>query len=136
MNILPHYLQLYQQILKSLQTHSNLFSPQKQKAGRKPKLTDEQIAAIFILSYITSMKVLTFAKLLIDNSIQSYHIFRKSRLKRVYTLLRNYHIQKLIWILILKLIIGKKVKLIVDGTILEVAKVMLGKEEEENMECA
>ena len=69
------------------------------------------------------MKVLTLAKLLVDNSIQSYHIFRKSRLKRVYTLLRNYHIQKLIWVLILKLIIGKKVKLIVDGTILEVAKV-------------
>ena len=69
------------------------------------------------------MKVLTLAKLLIDNSIQSWHIFRKLRLKRVYTLLRNYHIQKLIWILILKLIIGKKVKLIVDGTILDVAKV-------------
>ena len=48
--------------------------------GRKPKLTDIHIAAIFILSYIPNTKVLTLAKLLIDPSIHSWHIFRSYRL--------------------------------------------------------
>ena len=39
----------------------------KAKAGRKPKLTDTHIAAIFILSYITNTKVLTLANYLLTH---------------------------------------------------------------------
>ena len=69
------------------------------------------------------MPVLNLARLLIDPSIQSWHLFRKSRTQRVYKLLREYMINRALLIILLKLILGKKVKLIIDGTILEVAKV-------------
>ena len=64
----------------------------KANAGRKPKLTDIHIADFFILSYIANSKVLTLAQLLIDPSIQSWHIFRRYRLKSVYRILREYNL--------------------------------------------
>ena len=61
MEIIPPYLRIYQQILKDLENAFPFLNVPKAKAGRKPKLTDIHIAAIFILSYITNTKVLTLA---------------------------------------------------------------------------
>jgi hypothetical protein len=58
---------------------------------------------------------------LIDPNIKSYHLFRKTRTQRVYRLLKEYRNRRILSILFVKLLLGKKVKLIVDGTILEVA---------------
>ena len=90
MEIIPPYLRIYHQLLKDLENAFPFLNVPKPTAGRKPKLTDIHKAAIFILSYITNTKVLTLAKLLIDPSIQSWHIFRRYRLKRVYRILREY----------------------------------------------
>ncbi|MCX7971942.1 MAG: hypothetical protein N2657_01810, partial [bacterium] len=76
---------------------------------------------LFILSYLTRSPVLTLAKLLIDPSINSYHIFRKARQKRIYSNLRQFMLWKVQIVLVLKFLSGKKLKLIVDGTILPVA---------------
>ena len=75
MEIIPPYLRIYQQILKDLENALPFLNVPKAKAGRKPKLTDIHIAAIFILYYITNTKVLTLAQLLIDPSIPYCHIF-------------------------------------------------------------
>ena len=53
MEIIPPYLRIYQQILKDLENAFPFLNVPKAKAGRKPKLTDTHIAAIFILSYIS-----------------------------------------------------------------------------------
>ena len=90
MEIIPPYLRIYQQILKDLENAFPFLNVPKPNAGRNPKLTDFHIAAILILSYKTNTKVLTLALLLIDPSIQSWHIFRRCRLKRVYRILREY----------------------------------------------
>ncbi|MCS7307402.1 MAG: hypothetical protein NZ526_02495 [Aquificaceae bacterium] len=76
---------------------------------------------LFILSYVTYSPVLTLAKLLIDPSINPYHIFRKARQKRIHSLLRQFMLWKVQIMLVLKFLSGKKVKLIIDGTILLVA---------------
>ena len=65
MVIIQPYLRIYQQILKDLENALPYLNVPKAKAGRKPKLADIHIAAIFILSYITNTKVLTLAQLLI-----------------------------------------------------------------------
>ena len=95
----------------------------KAKAGRKPKLTDIHIAAIFILYYITNTIVLTLAQLLIDPSIQSWLIFRSYRLKRVYRILREYKLHKLRLMILARLLYGKKIELVIDGTIVDIANV-------------
>ena len=92
-------------------------------AGRKPKLTDTHIAAIFILSYITNSKVLTLAKLLIDPSILSWHSFRRYRLKRVYRILREYKLYRLKLMILARLLYGKKIELVIDGTMVDIANV-------------
>ena len=107
MEIIPPYLRIYQQILKDLENAFPFLNVPKPKAGRKPKLTDIHIAAIFILSYITNTKVLTLAQLLIDPSIQSWHIFRRYRLKRVYRILRAYKLHKLRLMILARLLYGK-----------------------------
>ena len=81
--------------LQDLENALPFLNVPKANAGRKPKLTDNHIAAILILTYKTNTKVLTIAKLLIDPSIQSRHIFRRYRLKRVYRILREYKLHKL-----------------------------------------
>jgi len=63
------------------------------------------------------------AKILIDPSIQSYHLFRKYRTARVYKLLELYRRKMNLTILILSILFGKEIKLIVDGTILRVANI-------------
>jgi hypothetical protein len=78
-------------VLKSLTFYLGL-DQEKKKAGRPPKVSDLQLCALFILSYITNTPVFTLAKSLIDPNVKSYH-----------------------------LLFGKKVKLMVDGTIPEVA---------------
>jgi len=106
------YSSLYQMILQSLTFYLRV-DQEKKKAGRPPKVSDLQLCALFILSYITNTPVLTLAKSLIDPNIKPYHLFRKTRTQKVDRLLKG--------ILFAKLLLGKKVKLIVDGTILEVA---------------
>jgi hypothetical protein len=54
-------------------------------------------------------------------NIKSYHLFRKTRTQKVYRLLKEYRNTRILSILFAKLLLGEKVKLIVDGTILEVA---------------
>ncbi|MCS6876424.1 MAG: hypothetical protein NZM36_06160, partial [Aquificaceae bacterium] len=68
-------LALYHEVLSQVEAFCNLTKP-KPKAGRKPKISDQQIMTLFILSYLTHSPVLTLARLLIDPSINSYHIFR------------------------------------------------------------
>jgi len=75
------------------------------------------------LSYITNIPVFNFAKILLDPSIQSYYLFRKYRTVRVSKLLELYRRKMNLIILILSILLGKEIKLIVDGTILRVANV-------------
>jgi len=116
-----HISNLFQQIQQSILFYCP--SLQRKKAGRNPKISDLQLCSLYILSYITNMPVLNLARLLIDPSIQSWHLFRRSRTERIYKLLREYMLNRALSIILLKLLLGKKVKLIIDGTILEVAKV-------------
>lgn len=115
-------LQVYHKILNTMQTFSKTMG-YTQKAGRKPKLSDEQIASLLILSLLTGMPVLKLARFIIDDKLMSYHIFRKSRVKRVYRLLREYMLYRVSLLILLKLASGKKIRLVVDGTLLPVANV-------------
>ncbi|MCX7990028.1 MAG: hypothetical protein N2648_05250 [Aquificaceae bacterium] len=105
---------LYHKVLSQVEAFFNL-TQQKPKAGRKPKISDQQIITLFILSCLTHSPVLTLAKLLIDPSINSYHIFRRARQKRIYSYLRQFMLWKVRMMLTLKFLSGKKLKLIVDG---------------------
>ncbi|MGC8677140.1 MAG: hypothetical protein ACP5UF_02860, partial [Hydrogenobaculum sp.] len=69
------------------------------------------------------MPVTKLAKQMIDESIASYHIFRKSRVKRVYKILRRYLQMRVLLIVVRVFIIKTKPKLIIDGTILPAANV-------------
>ncbi len=115
-------LEVYHRILQTIQTFSKAID-HSPKVGRKPKLSDEQIASLFILSFLTGTPVLKLARLLISNKIMSYHIFRKSKVRRVYRLLREYMLYRVYLLMLLKLTAGKKIRLVVDGTILPVANV-------------
>jgi hypothetical protein len=76
-------------VLKSLTFHLGV-DQEKKRAGRPPKISGIQLCALFILSYITNIPVLTLAKSLIDPNIKSYHLFRKTRTQKVYRLLKEY----------------------------------------------
>jgi hypothetical protein len=76
---------------------------------------------LFILSYITNTPVFTLAKSLIDTKYQVLSSIPKNKNPEVYRLLKEYRNRRILSILFAKLLLGKKVKLIVDGTILEVA---------------
>jgi len=110
-------LDLFYHIQKSVAYYCS--SALSKKVGRNPKVSDLQLCSLYILSYITNMPVLNLARLLIDPSIQSWHLFRKSRTKRVYRLLRDYMQNRVLSMIFVKLILGSKVKLIVDGTVLK-----------------
>ncbi|MBX0312654.1 MAG: hypothetical protein JHC31_12955 [Sulfurihydrogenibium sp.] len=45
---------------------------------------------MYIASYISNAPILTLARFLIHPSIQSWHLFRKSKSERVYKILREY----------------------------------------------
>jgi hypothetical protein len=107
-------------VLKFLTSYLGV-DQEKKKAGRPPKVSDLQLCALFILSYITNTPVFTLAKSLIDPNIKPYHLFRKTRTQKVYRLLKKYRNRRILSILFAKLLLGEKLKLIVDGTILEVA---------------
>ena len=56
-------------------------------------------------------------------SIQSWHIFRRYRLKRVYRILREYKLHKLRLMILAWLLYGKKIELVLDGSIVDIANV-------------
>jgi len=92
--------------------------------GRKAKVKDWEIAAAFIISYLTNMPVLKFFQLNINQDIRSYHIFRRYRIKRVYRLLREFmKFIATIRLMILMIIKKGEVRLIIDGTIIDVSNV-------------
>jgi hypothetical protein len=65
---------LYQMALKFLTFYLGV-DQEKKRVGRLPKVSDLQLCALFILSYIT-----TLAKSLIDTNIKFYYLFRKTRI--------------------------------------------------------
>ena len=75
------------------------------------------------MSYITNTPVFNLAKILIEPSIQSYHLFRKYRTIRVYKLLELYRRRANLLILTLSILSGEERRLIIDGTILRVANI-------------
>jgi hypothetical protein len=93
------------------------------KVGRPPKVSDLQIACLYVLSYIINTPIFNLAKILIDPFIQSYHLFRKYRTIKVYKLLELYRRRMNLLILILSILSGGEIRLIIDGTILKVANV-------------
>ncbi|MGC8677054.1 MAG: hypothetical protein ACP5UF_02395, partial [Hydrogenobaculum sp.] len=104
-------IKLYSMVLKKIQAFTAVFlNDEKSKVGRKPKLTDEEIASIFILSFITGMPAMKIANQILNPSIRSYHIFRKSRAKRVYNILRKYIQLRLIFIILVNLVSKNKIK--------------------------
>jgi len=70
---------LYQMILQSLTFYLGV-DQEKKKAGRPPKVSDLQLCALFILSYITNTPVFTLAKSLIDPNIKDKAVFWQSLL--------------------------------------------------------
>jgi hypothetical protein len=104
-------------VLKSLISYLRV-DQEKKKAGFQKSLTSN---SVLCLSYITNTPVFTLAKSLIDPNIKSYHLFQKTRTQKVYRLLKEYRNRRILSILFAKLLFGEKVKLIVDGTILDVA---------------
>jgi hypothetical protein len=66
----------------------------KKKAGRPSKVSDLQLAALYITSYISNTPILTLSRFLICPSIQSWHLFRKSKSERVYKILREYWLRR------------------------------------------
>jgi len=65
-----------------------------------------------ILLNISNTPILTLVRFLIYPSIQSWHLFRKSKSERVYKILREYWLRRITIIMILKIVLGKKGKLI------------------------
>jgi hypothetical protein len=72
-----HLYSLYQMVLKSLTFYLGI-DQEKKRASRPPKVSDLQLCALYILSYITNASVFTLAKSLIDPNIKSYHLLRKT----------------------------------------------------------
>ena len=105
------------------------------KRGRKPKIEDWEIAAAFITCYLDKSSVLKFLQLYVDDTIRSWNVFRKNRIRRVYKILRKFMLfvgllkvlTKLYIEITASIIFGKVMeieeKLVVDGTILDVANV-------------
>jgi hypothetical protein len=141
------YFTLFRKISEHLTILLNIQS--KKKADRPPKVYDLQLAALYIISYILNTPILTLARFLICPSIQSWYLFRKSKSEKVYKILRKYWLRRITIIMILKIVFVKKRKFIVDGTIIEVARLnrvktkkikksfrkkILGKKKEENIQ--
>jgi hypothetical protein len=59
-------------------------------------------------TYISNAPILTLARFLIYPSIQSWHLFRKSKSERVYKILREYWLRRITIIIMLKIVLGKK----------------------------
>jgi hypothetical protein len=78
------YFTIFQKISEYLTILLNIQA--KKKAGRPPKASDLQLAALYITSYISNTPILTLARF----SIQSWYLFRKSKLERVYKIFREY----------------------------------------------
>jgi hypothetical protein len=65
------YFTLFQKISEHLTILLNI--QPKKKAGRPPKVSDLQLAALYITSYVSNTPILTLARFLIYPSIQSWH---------------------------------------------------------------
>jgi hypothetical protein len=102
----PLYFILFQKISEHLTILLNIQS--KKKAGRPPKVSNLQLAALYITSHISNTPILTLARFLICPSIQSWHLFRKSKSERVYKILIEYWLRRIMIIMILKIALGKK----------------------------
>ncbi len=77
--MLKTYEELYNKILPDLQHIQE--SQRKTKAGRKPKLSDAQIANLFIISFITNSPDLKLAQLLFGHSVKSITSSESQELK-------------------------------------------------------
>ena len=71
-------------ILQSLTFYLGV-DQEKKKAGRPPKVSDLQLCALFILSYITNTPVFTLAKSLIDPNIRRCKFTDKAFQPNVFT---------------------------------------------------
>jgi hypothetical protein len=67
-----HLYSLYQMVLKSLTFYLGI-DQEKKKTGRPPIVSDLQLCALFILSYITNTPVFTPTKSLIDPKLEDYN---------------------------------------------------------------
>jgi hypothetical protein len=93
------YFTLFQKISENLTILLNI--QPKKKASRPPKVSDLQLAALYITSYISNTSILTLARFIICLFIQSWHLFRKSKQERVYKILREYWLRRI-------MVLGKK----------------------------
>jgi hypothetical protein len=73
-----HLYSLYQMVLKSLTFYLGV-DQEKKRVDRPPKVSDLQLCALFILSYITNTLVFTLAKSLIDPNIKSLSSLPKNK---------------------------------------------------------
>ena len=56
-------------VLKSLTFYLGV-DQEKKRTGRPPKVSDLQLACLYVMSYITNTPVFNLAKILIDHSIK------------------------------------------------------------------
>lgn len=115
-------LQIFYSLSQTMESFASI-KGLKTNIGRKPKIKDWEIASAFILSYLTHMPVLKFFQLNIDNSIRSYHIFRRYRMQRIYRLLREFMKFLTFLRILIQLILKRKKKLLIDGTIVEISNI-------------
>ena len=87
----------------------------KAQRGRKPKLTDAQICSLYLASSLLAIPILKIVKALGLN-VQSWHIFRRYRTKRIYRCLRSFLKE-------LNIKTQGRQVIIVDGKLLPVARV-------------
>jgi len=81
---------LYFTIFQKISEHLTiLLNQSKKKAGRPPKVSDLQLAALYITSYISNTPILTLARFLIYPSIQSWHLFENQNQKEFIKSLEN-----------------------------------------------
>jgi len=69
-NTITHLFYQISELLKTFALSSGI-SP---KRGRKPKVSDWEIAAAFIVCYFTYTPVLNFLQINMDNSIRLWHV--------------------------------------------------------------
>ena len=124
-------LQVYYQLVSTLELFALTMGLYPTR-GRKPKVRDAEIAAAFMISYLNHTPVLKFLQMNKDSSIRSWHVFRRTRIARVYKLLRYFMLYCAIARILLQILsclvyLKRMRKLIVDGSILNVANVYRAK---------
>ena len=82
--------------------------PRKQKYKNHFTIFQKISEHLTILLNISNTPILTLARFPIYPSIQSWHLFRKSKSERVYKILREYWLRRITIIMIFKIVLGKK----------------------------